>query len=122
MARRTARRHHGGMTQTLPPPDAATYVPPANDESRQDASASSRLVRPRDGRVLGGVCAGIADRFGWDRTLVRVLTVLSILIPGPQVLAYLIAWIAIPDEADGEPIIAVDMDKAVGDVKRVGKN
>lgn len=110
------------MTQTLPPPDAATYVPPANDESRQDASASSRLVRPRDGRVLGGVCAGIADRFGWDRTLVRVLTVLSILIPGPQVLAYLIAWIAIPDEADGEPIITVDMDKAVGDVKRVGKN
>ncbi|MDO8143683.1 MULTISPECIES: PspC domain-containing protein [Isoptericola] len=66
---------------------------------QKDSAASSRkLYRPRQGRVIGGVCAGIADYFGWDRTLVRVLTVASIFIPGPQVLAYIVFWILMPDE------------------------
>jgi phage shock protein PspC (stress-responsive transcriptional regulator) len=56
------------------------------------------LHRPSQGRILGGVCAGIADYFGWSRTLVRILTVASILIPGPQVLAYIVGWILMPDE------------------------
>jgi phage shock protein C len=60
----------------------------------------SELRRPRNGRVIGGVCAALARRFGWDVTLVRVLAVVSILIPGPQVLAYIIAWAIIPGEAD----------------------
>lgn len=59
----------------------------------------SELRRPRTGRVIGGVCAALANRFGWDVALVRVLAALSILLPGPQVLAYLIAWIVIPGEA-----------------------
>ena len=58
----------------------------------------NELRRPRTGRVIGGVCAALARRFGWDVTLVRVLAVVSILIPGPQVLAYLIAWVIIPAE------------------------
>jgi phage shock protein PspC (stress-responsive transcriptional regulator) len=60
----------------------------------------SELFRPRSGRVIGGVCAALARRFGWDVTLVRVLAVASILIPGPQVLAYLIAWAIIPAEVE----------------------
>ena len=60
----------------------------------------SELRRPRNGRVIGGVCAALARRFGWDVTLVRVLAVVSILIPGPQVLAYVIAWAIIPGETD----------------------
>jgi phage shock protein PspC (stress-responsive transcriptional regulator) len=48
--------------------------------------------------MLGGVCAGIADYFGWDRTAVRLLTVASLLLPGPQVLAYLVLWVLVPDE------------------------
>jgi phage shock protein PspC (stress-responsive transcriptional regulator) len=48
--------------------------------------------------MIAGVCAGIADHFGWSRPLVRVLTVVSIFIPGPQVLAYIVGWILIPDE------------------------
>lgn len=59
----------------------------------------SELRRPRTGRVIGGVCAALADRFGWDVVLVRVLAALSILLPGPQVLAYVIAWIVIPAES-----------------------
>ena len=55
-----------------------------------------RLTRATDEAMIGGVCAGIARRFGWDTTLVRVLFVLSCLLPGPQVLAYLAMWVLIP--------------------------
>ncbi len=58
----------------------------------------SSLVRPKDGRVVAGVCAGIADRFGWDRSLVRLLFVVSFLLPGPQILIYLVLWLLIPED------------------------
>jgi phage shock protein PspC (stress-responsive transcriptional regulator) len=58
----------------------------------------SELRRPRSGRVIGGVCAALADRFGWDVTLVRVLAALSLLLPGPQLIFYLVAWVVIPAE------------------------
>jgi phage shock protein PspC (stress-responsive transcriptional regulator) len=48
--------------------------------------------------MIGGVCAGIARRFGWNPKTVRIVAVASILIPGPQVLAYVIGWIFIPNE------------------------
>jgi phage shock protein C len=59
----------------------------------------SELRRPRTGRIIGGVCAALADRFGWDVTLVRVLAVVSLFLPGPQLIFYLVAWIVIPVEA-----------------------
>jgi phage shock protein PspC (stress-responsive transcriptional regulator) len=64
----------------------------------QPAPARRTFYRPTHGRMLGGVCAGVADYFGWDRTAVRLLTVASILLPGPQVLAYLVLWVLVPDE------------------------
>jgi phage shock protein C len=56
----------------------------------------SELRRPRTGRVIGGVCAALATRFGWDVTLVRVLALVSLLLPGPQLIFYIVAWIVIP--------------------------
>lgn len=56
------------------------------------------LERPRDGRVLAGVCAGLTRRFGLTATTVRVLFVLSCLLPGPQFLAYIVLWIIMPAE------------------------
>ena len=56
------------------------------------------LIRPRSGRVIAGVCAAVAYRFGISPTLVRVLTVLSFLLPGPQLIAYIVLWILIPSE------------------------
>jgi len=58
----------------------------------------TELRRPRTGRIIGGVCAALADRFGWDVTLVRVLAVVSLFLPGPQLIFYLVAWIVIPAE------------------------
>lgn len=58
---------------------------------------TKRLFRSND-RMLGGVCAGIAEYIGWDPTLVRiayiVLSIVSAAFPG--LLVYLILWIVIP--------------------------
>ncbi len=48
--------------------------------------------------MIAGVCAGLARRFGLSATTVRVLFVLSLLLPGPQLLVYLALWVLMPDE------------------------
>ncbi|MGZ4593968.1 MAG: PspC domain-containing protein [Actinomycetes bacterium] len=59
------------------------------------------LVRPRDGRLFGGVCAGLGRRFGLDPWPARLLFLLLLLVlPGSQLLVYPILWILMPDEAD----------------------
>jgi phage shock protein C len=58
-----------------------------------------KLVRPKKGRRIAGVCIGIANYFKIDPTLVRLLWVI-LLIPGgiPGLLPYIICWIVIPEE------------------------
>jgi phage shock protein PspC (stress-responsive transcriptional regulator) len=58
----------------------------------------STLVRPAHDRVIAGVCSGIGRRFGISANIVRLIFVLSMLLPGPQILIYLGGWILIPDE------------------------
>jgi phage shock protein PspC (stress-responsive transcriptional regulator) len=61
--------------------------------------ARNGLVRPREGRVLGGVCAGLGERFGiapWPARLLFVL--LLMVVPGSQILIYPILWILMPSE------------------------
>jgi len=63
------------------------------------------LVRKRDGRVIAGVCAGLADYFGTDVTLVRVITVaLALFTGGAGFLAYLVGWAIIPEEGPKTPV------------------
>ena len=59
---------------------------------------ATSLTRPRRGRLLAGVCAGLARRFGVSSSLVRILFVVSCVLPGPQVLAYVALWILMPEE------------------------
>lgn len=56
---------------------------------------ASTLVRPRSGKVLAGVCAALADRFGISRGLVRFGFVLFGLF-GVGELVYIVLWIMIP--------------------------
>ncbi|BCY05262.1 PspC family transcriptional regulator [Actinoplanes sp. L3-i22] len=56
------------------------------------------LTRPRNDRMIGGVCAGLARRFGLSTGVVRLIFVLSCLLPGPQFIAYLILWALLPSE------------------------
>jgi phage shock protein C len=60
--------------------------------------AERGLVRPRQGRVLAGVLVGLASRFGISPAAARILFVLSMLLPGPQILAYIALWILMPSE------------------------
>ena len=61
-----------------------------------------KIYRPRQNRMLGGVCMGIARYFDIDVTLVRLLWLLLVLIRGAGIIAYIIAWIIIPDESGAE--------------------
>ena len=59
---------------------------------------STALERPRSGRVIGGVCAALARRFGMRPWQVRLLFVLSCILPGPQFLIYIALWVILPSE------------------------
>ena len=58
---------------------------------------NTTLVRPPN-RMIAGVCSGLARRFGISTALVRILFVASLLLPGPQVIIYLVAWILMPSD------------------------
>lgn len=57
---------------------------------------TTSLARPQEGKVIAGVCAGLAERFGWNANAVRVLFVVSCLLPGPQFVIYLALWLIMP--------------------------
>ena len=62
-----------------------------------------KLVRSRDHRVIAGVCGGIAEYFDIDPTIVRVVTAaLGLFSLGAVCAAYVIAWLAIPDQGSGQ--------------------
>ena len=58
----------------------------------------SSLARPRHNRVIAGVCAGLGRRFGISANTVRLIFVLSCLLPGPQFLIDLALWIILPHD------------------------
>ena len=66
--------------------------------------ATTRLYRIRDGRIVAGVCTGLAAYLGVDPTLVRLAFALLTVFGGIGVLLYLGAWVVIPDEVDGASI------------------
>lgn len=57
-----------------------------------------KLYRSRKDQVIGGVCAGIAEYFGIDTVIVRLLAALAVFVGGGGVLAYVIMWIVIPEK------------------------
>jgi phage shock protein PspC (stress-responsive transcriptional regulator) len=59
---------------------------------------STALERPRRGRIIGGVCVALARRFGMKPWQVRLLFVLSCILPGPQFLIYIALWVILPSE------------------------
>ncbi|MFD9909330.1 PspC domain-containing protein [Streptomyces sp. NPDC059063] len=56
------------------------------------------LARPTDGRMIGGVCAALARRVGISPFAMRMIFVVSCLLPGPQFLLYIALWILLPSE------------------------
>jgi len=64
-----------------------------------------RLYRSKD-QMVAGVCAGIAEYFGWDKGVVRlvylILSVFSVAFPG--ILVYIVLWIVMPEDKTGNTI------------------
>jgi phage shock protein C len=60
-----------------------------------------QLIRPREGRMVAGVCAGIAEYFGVDANIVRLVFVaLTIFSVGVAALLYVVAWAVVPEEGE----------------------
>jgi phage shock protein C len=57
------------------------------------------ITRPQSKKMIAGVCAGLAERYGWRVGKVRLLFVVSCLLPGPQFVLYLILWAIMPKRA-----------------------
>lgn len=74
------------------------------DDSRGPKPVSTSItdiVRPREGRIIAGVCAGVARQYGWDVGLVRLIVGSSIVIGASLGLwLYIIAWLVLPNEDD----------------------
>lgn len=64
-------------------------------EKFYDVLRSSPIKRARGGWVAG-ICAGIAQKFGWDVSLVRIGVLLSFLLPFVGIGTYLVAWLLLP--------------------------
>jgi phage shock protein PspC (stress-responsive transcriptional regulator) len=70
----------------------------ARSIDRMTTPSIPTLSRPRQGRLIAGVCAGIARRLGWNTTLVRVLTVVALIFGGAPLVAYVVLWILMPND------------------------
>ena len=75
-------------------------------ESIHSTFHQAGLVRPKEDRVLAGVCAGLGRRFGIDPWPARLLFVLILMIvPGSQILIYPVLWILMPGGAQAGALI-----------------
>ena len=72
---------------------------------------NNRLYRSTENKMIAGVCGGLAEFFGLDPTLVRLVFVVLALLGGHGLLVYLILWIIVPHRGDVRtdvPVNAVD--------------
>jgi len=69
-------------------------------------ATQKRLMRPRVGRKIAGVCAGFANYFDLDATLVRLVWLVIVMFGGTGLLAYIIGWIVMPEEPQALPVPA----------------
>jgi phage shock protein C len=62
------------------------------------SQARRKLLRPRQGRKIAGVCLGFSEYFDVDANLVRIVWLITAIMTGFGFVAYLIAWIVMPEE------------------------
>jgi phage shock protein PspC (stress-responsive transcriptional regulator) len=69
------------------------------------ANGHKQLVRPLEGRMIAGVCAGIGEYLGVDPNVVRIVfAALTIFSVGAGALVYLVAWAVLPEEGEKSSI------------------
>ena len=87
-----------------------------------ESTSNRRLTRGRK-RIIGGVCAGLAEQFGVDVLLVRVLFVVAVFASGAGLIAYLVLWVLIPDTgaapAEGIDAVKTGLRSVGADLNRI---
>jgi phage shock protein C len=76
-----------------------------SDMSQNNGSERKRLVRIREGRMVAGVCVGVAAYFGVDVNLVRLAFGVFTVFYALGILIYLIAWVVLPEEGEDNSIL-----------------
>lgn len=62
---------------------------------------NKRLCKSRDDRIVAGVCGGLAEFFGLDSTIIRVIWAVMIFMGGSGLMLYIICAVIIPNDTDG---------------------
>jgi phage shock protein PspC (stress-responsive transcriptional regulator) len=75
------------------------------DMSGNNGSGSKRLLRAKQGRMVAGVCTGLAGYFGVDVNLVRLAFGVLTIFYGLGALLYVIAWVILPEEGEDRSIL-----------------
>lgn len=99
-----AARAEYRLGMATPPPRGQNRLENARRRSAsgfgwiRERMASAGLVRPLSGGLVAGVLAGVAHRLGVSAWVLRAAFLLSMLLPGPQFLLYVVLWFAMPRE------------------------
>lgn len=88
--------------QTVSAPNASAGSSAQSNESFANTLRSKRLYRDEKHKVIGGVCSGLANYFGIDVVVVRVIFVILAFAGGLSIIPYLILWVAVPSSASTE--------------------
>jgi len=80
-----------------------------------DPNSAGRLIRSRYDRKIAGVCAGLSGHLDLDVSLIRILWVFLTFASGffPGVIAYILAWVIIPEEPALQPVVAAHYQQPV---------
>jgi phage shock protein C len=96
-----------GMSTPVPPepgqPGPGEPGPPPPGSPGSPAPAQRAVRRSRSERVIAGVCGGLGRYLGIDPVLLRVAFIILSLANGLGLIAYVVAWVAIPEERPDQP-------------------
>ena len=67
-------------------------------KNKKEMETTKRLYRDTKNRLIGGVCSGLGDYFNVDYSIIRIIWLLLFLFGGIGLLAYIIAWIVVPEK------------------------
>jgi phage shock protein C len=79
--------------------------------SESNSNAGKKLVRRREGRMVAGVCSGLASYFDLDANLIRLIFGIFSIFWGLGVLVYVIAWAVVPEEGESDSILEAFINK-----------
>jgi phage shock protein C len=68
---------------------------------------AKKLYRSKKNRKIAGVCGGIAEYFDIDPIIIRLITLILVLSAGCGLIAYIIAWIVVPEDPDDAHLVPV---------------